>query len=110
MQHVTRNITIIIDDFEVSIFLTETSTRHALLTKHKHFHDTTQTKLTSNSGRLIGETNEAPIDVDIATELAPALRREESEEEDRRYVRDEGWQKTHLRNHDLPSTLAILFE
>ncbi|KAI1378840.1 hypothetical protein F4677DRAFT_381223 [Hypoxylon crocopeplum] len=69
------------DDFEVSIFLTETSTRHALLTKHKHFHDTTQTKLTSNSGRLIGETNEAPIDVDAAAELAPALRREDSDEE-----------------------------
>ncbi|KAI2471301.1 hypothetical protein F4781DRAFT_429418 [Annulohypoxylon bovei var. microspora] len=70
------------DDFEVSIFLTETSTRHALLTKHKHFHDTTQTKLTSNSGRLIGETNEAPIDVDATTELGPVLRREESDDND----------------------------
>ncbi|KAI1204782.1 uncharacterized protein F4807DRAFT_445608 [Annulohypoxylon truncatum] len=70
------------DDFEVSIFLTETSTRHALLTKHKHFHDTTQTKLTSNSGRLIGETNEAPIDVDATTGLGPVIRREESDDED----------------------------
>lgn len=78
MQHVT----IITDDFEVSIFLTETTTRHSLLTKHKHFHDTTQTKLTSNSGRLIGETNEAPIDVDAAAELAPTIRQEESDGED----------------------------
>ncbi|KAI1414079.1 hypothetical protein F5Y13DRAFT_21672 [Hypoxylon sp. FL1857] len=70
------------DDFEVSIFLTETSTRHALLTKHKHFHDTTQTKLTSNSGRLIGETNEAPIDVDAAAELGPAIRHEEDDDGD----------------------------
>ncbi|KAI0011931.1 hypothetical protein F4779DRAFT_144040 [Xylariaceae sp. FL0662B] len=70
------------DDFEVSIFLTETSTRHSILTKHKHFHDTTQTKLVSNSGRLIGATNEAPFDVDVTAELAPALRREESDEED----------------------------
>ncbi|KAI2622470.1 hypothetical protein GGR54DRAFT_64927 [Hypoxylon sp. NC1633] len=72
------------DEFEVSIFLTETSTRHAMLTKHKHFHDTTQTKLTSNSGRLISETNEAPIDVDAAAELAPvlALQREDSDEQD----------------------------
>jgi len=71
------------DDFEVSIFLTETSTRHSLLTKHKHFHDTTQTKLTSNSGRLIGATNEAPIDIDAnASELGGAtLRREESDED-----------------------------
>ncbi|KAI1802862.1 hypothetical protein F4811DRAFT_554373 [Daldinia bambusicola] len=70
------------DDFEVSIFLTETATRHALLTKHKHFHDTTQTKLTSNSGRLIGETNDVPIDVDATTELGPQIRHEESDNED----------------------------
>ncbi|KAI1502934.1 hypothetical protein F5X99DRAFT_377034 [Biscogniauxia marginata] len=69
------------DDFEVSIFLTETSTRHSILTKHKHFHDTTQTKLTSNSGRLMGATNEAPIDVDSAAEL-PTVRREESDDDD----------------------------
>ncbi|KAI1119118.1 hypothetical protein F5Y14DRAFT_446327 [Nemania sp. NC0429] len=70
------------DDFEVSIFLTETSTRHSLVTKHKHFHDTTQTKLTSNSARLISETNDAPIDLDDAAEPAPVIRREESDDED----------------------------
>ncbi|KAI0844122.1 hypothetical protein F5Y00DRAFT_210520 [Daldinia vernicosa] len=73
---------VIEDDFEVSIFLTETATRHALLTKHKHFHDTTQTKLTSNSGRLIGETNEVPVDVDATTELGPLIRHEESDDGD----------------------------
>lgn len=52
------------DDFEVSIFLTETSTRHSLLYKHKHFRDTTQTRLTSNSAKLTGASREAPIDVD----------------------------------------------
>ncbi|KAI0474020.1 hypothetical protein GGR56DRAFT_676456 [Xylariaceae sp. FL0804] len=72
---------VIEDDFEVSIFLTESSSRHSLVTKHKHFHDTTQTKLTSNSGRLIGATNEAPIDVDAAAELAPVPIREESDDE-----------------------------
>ncbi|KAI0409995.1 hypothetical protein F4802DRAFT_10033 [Xylaria palmicola] len=70
------------DDFEVSIFLTETSTRHALVTKHKHFHDTTQTKLKSNSGRLVSEANDAPIDLDAVAEPAPAIRREESDDED----------------------------
>lgn len=71
------------DDFEVSIFLTETSTRHSLLTKHKHFHDTAQTKLTSNSGRLVGATNEAPIDVDLDAAAAPiTLRREDSDDDD----------------------------
>ncbi|KAK8064778.1 hypothetical protein PG994_007416 [Apiospora phragmitis] len=71
------------DDFEVSIFLTETTTRHSLVTKHKHFHDTTQTKLTSNSGRLVGATHEAPLDVDIhAAAGAITIRREESDDED----------------------------
>ncbi|KAJ3571937.1 hypothetical protein NPX13_g5212 [Xylaria arbuscula] len=69
------------DDFEVSVFLTETSTRHTLVTKHKHFHDTTQTKLKSNSGRLISETNGAPIGLDIATDSAPIMLREESDDE-----------------------------
>ncbi|KAI0099246.1 hypothetical protein GGR51DRAFT_576360 [Nemania sp. FL0031] len=72
------------DEFEVSIFLTETSTRHSLVTKHKHFHDTTQTKLKSNSGRLISEANDAPIDLDAATEMGmgPVIRREESDDDD----------------------------
>ncbi|KAI0397384.1 hypothetical protein F5Y17DRAFT_455046 [Xylariaceae sp. FL0594] len=69
------------DDFEVSIFLTETSTRHSLVTKHKHFHDTTQTRLTSNSGRLISETNDGPADVEAVAELDPVIRREESDED-----------------------------
>ncbi|KAK6065928.1 hypothetical protein SCUP515_10970 [Seiridium cupressi] len=71
------------DDFEVSIFLTETSTRHSLLTKHKHFHDKTQTKLTSTSGRsLVGASNEAPIDVDLDAASAPIMLREEGDEDD----------------------------
>ncbi|KAK8074720.1 hypothetical protein PG997_009383 [Apiospora hydei] len=71
------------DDFEVSIFLTETTTRHSLVTKHKHFHDTTQTKLTSNSGRLVGATHEAPLDVDMhAASGVITILREESDDED----------------------------
>ncbi|KAK8122472.1 hypothetical protein PG984_011142 [Apiospora sp. TS-2023a] len=70
------------DDFEVSIFLTETTTRHSLVTKHKHFHDTTQTKLTSNSGRLVGATHEAPLDVDMhAASGAITIRREEEDDD-----------------------------
>jgi hypothetical protein len=80
----TPHVTLRADDFEVSIFLTETSTRHSLVNKHKHFHDTTQTKLKSNSGRLISETNDAPIDLDMVAELAPApfIRREETDEDE----------------------------
>ncbi|KAK4647452.1 uncharacterized protein QC761_101620 [Podospora bellae-mahoneyi] len=52
------------DDFEVSIFLMETDTRHSLLHKRKHFRDKVQTKLTSNSSKLTGGAHDAPIDVD----------------------------------------------
>ncbi|KAI1294491.1 hypothetical protein F5Y03DRAFT_314776 [Xylaria venustula] len=77
------------DDFEVSIFLTETSTRHTLVTKHKHFHDTTQTKLKSNSGRLISAANDAPPDLDLdlaavvdAEAPVTVTLREESDDDD----------------------------
>jgi hypothetical protein len=73
------------DEFEVSIFLTETNTRHSLLYKHKHFRDKTQTKLTSNSTKLTGASREAPINVEGREDLyngsdSPVLRREESDE------------------------------
>ncbi|KAK3329095.1 hypothetical protein B0H66DRAFT_13698 [Apodospora peruviana] len=77
---------VIEDDFEVSIFLTETDTRHSLLHKQKHFRDKVQTKLTSNSSKLVGASYEAPIDVDVALLEEAAdddisnLRHEDSEE------------------------------
>ncbi|SPQ17755.1 adb89a0c-e759-4503-9b15-b69c404539c8 [Thermothielavioides terrestris] len=57
------------DDFEVSIFLTETDTRHSLLHKQKLFRDKVQTRLTSNSSRLLGAagmgaSRDEPIDVE----------------------------------------------
>ncbi|KAK2060329.1 hypothetical protein LY76DRAFT_591502 [Colletotrichum caudatum] len=72
------------DEFEVSMFLTETSTRHSLLTKQKHFRDKAAGKLRSNSNKLIGETNDAPIDLDMEAEGSGAafLVREESQSED----------------------------
>lgn len=51
----------------MSIFLTTTETRHSLLYKRKIFRDKTQTKLTSNSSKLTGATNDEPIDVDGQT-------------------------------------------
>jgi hypothetical protein len=65
------------EDFEVSIFLTETSTRHSLLTKQKHFRDLNKKGIQSNSSKLTGATNDTAIDV----EDAPILLREESEED-----------------------------
>lgn len=64
------------DDFEVSIFLTETNTRHSILTKHKHFRDKEPQKIRSNTNKLIGETNENPVDVDTYDNV-PVLRDEE---------------------------------
>jgi hypothetical protein len=64
------------EDFEVSIFLTETSTRHSLLTKQKHFREA-KGKLQSNSQKLTGDTNDTPIEV----EDGPVILREESDED-----------------------------
>ncbi|KAK7530804.1 uncharacterized protein J3D65DRAFT_671737 [Phyllosticta citribraziliensis] len=56
------------DDFEVSIFLTDNSTPHSLLTKNKKFND--KPRLKSNSGKLTGwlvtgKTVENPVDLDV---------------------------------------------
>jgi hypothetical protein len=63
------------DEFEVSMFLTETSTRHSVLKKHRHFRDKVPARLQSNSSKLLGETSGEPIDVDVAP--PPAILREE---------------------------------
>ena len=69
------------DDFEVSIFLTDPSTRHSLLIKQKAFKER-ETKLKSNSGKLTAwlDTNERPIDLEEGDNIAPI--RQESHEED----------------------------
>lgn len=50
----------------MSIFLTETSTRHSILTKHKHFHDKSQTRLTSNTNKMLGADKENPVNLDMS--------------------------------------------
>lgn len=65
------------EDFEVSIFLTEMSTRHSLLTKQKHFRDKGKGNLQSNSSKLTGATNDTAIEV----EDVPVIMRENSEED-----------------------------
>ena len=56
--------------------MTETSTRHSLLTKQKHFREPKK-KLQSNSKKLTGDTNDTPIEV----EEGPTILREETEED-----------------------------
>lgn len=51
------------------MFLTETSTRHSLLFKHKHFQDTTQTKLTSNASKLTGNGASWDVPIDVEQQL-----------------------------------------
>lgn len=65
------------EEFEVSMFLTETPTRHSILRKHKHFRDKVPKKMQSNSSKLLGETSTEPIDVD---DTAPEILREEDDE------------------------------
>lgn len=76
---------ILVDDFEVSIFLTETSTRHSLLTKHKHFRDKDKKGLVSNSQKLTGgDTNDTAIEV----EDAQVVIREESDDDEEQGFQD----------------------
>ena len=63
------------DDFEVAVFLTETSTRHSILRKEKRAR-TKKERLGSTNGRLTG-TRDAPVEIADAT---PGLVREESDE------------------------------
>lgn len=74
------------DDFEVAIFLTETDVRHSILHKTKLLRDKVQTRLTSNSSRLVGASRETPVDVDAADlpgagddAPAPVLREEDED-------------------------------
>ncbi|KAH0543108.1 hypothetical protein FGG08_002534 [Glutinoglossum americanum] len=68
------------DDFEVSIFLTDVSTRHSLLTKQKVFGGLGRTALVSSSKPTLG-TSDSPVDVDLDAG-SPVILREESTELD----------------------------
>ena len=63
------------DDFEVAVFLTETSSRHSILRKMKTV-KTEKGRLGTTDGRLTG-TRDAPVEV---VEGAPGVMIEESEE------------------------------
>ncbi len=77
------------DDFEVAVFLTETSSRHSILRKMKTA-KTEKGSLGTTNGKLTG-TRDAPVEVG---ESAPGLITEESEE-------SEG-----VRMADIPSAAA----
>lgn len=79
-QDVADQRGLIADDFEVSIFLTETDTRHSLLKKHKHFRDKVPPRLQSNTNKLMGETSDNPLNLDLDGNVTIA--REESDDED----------------------------
>lgn len=70
------------DEFEVSIFLTELSTRHSLLTKHKDLGNQSS-RIKSNSGKLTSwltrGDDERLVDVDGDAVSPPILREEEED-------------------------------
>lgn len=69
-----------IDDFEVSIFLTDNSSRHSLLHKQKFLRNLDKKDIQSNSQKLLGETNNAPVEIQDDVE-PPIVIREESEDD-----------------------------
>lgn len=62
------------------MFLTETNTRHSLLSKKKHFREKAPPMMQSNSTKLISESNDNPIDVDA--EDAPQILFEQDSDEE----------------------------
>ncbi|KAF1841703.1 uncharacterized protein K460DRAFT_344801 [Cucurbitaria berberidis CBS 394.84] len=70
------------DDFEVSIFLTELSSRHSILTKQKTFKD--KARIQSNSGKLTGwlttGTSNQPLMIDEEA-MDPIVIRDDEDEE-----------------------------
>lgn len=67
------------DDFEVAIFLKDTSTRHSLLSKSKTFAD--KPRLKSNGAKnLTGYMRDDPINIDGDEEIPEVLREEGAEE------------------------------
>ena len=68
------------DDFEVSIFLTELSSRHSVLTKQKIFKD--KARIQSNSGKLTGwltsGTSDQPVVINEDAAEPIAIRQEDS--------------------------------
>ena len=70
------------DDFEVSIFLTELSSRHSVLTKQKIFKD--KARIQSNSGKLTSwlttGTSDQPVVINEEA-MDPIVIREEEDEE-----------------------------
>ncbi|KAI4168850.1 MAG: hypothetical protein LQ343_006063 [Gyalolechia ehrenbergii] len=76
---VIKKLTFSSDDFEVVVFLTETSSRHAILHKKKRA-KTEKPRLGSIDGKLTGEgTRDVPVEITDA--LEPPVLREESQEE-----------------------------
>ena len=105
------------DDFEVSIFLTELSTRHSLLAKQKQFHDR-RGRIRSNSGKLTNwllpgskdepvevpedgqgdddsviipvEDEEAIVNLDDIPEVEPGQRPRKRRQDNEAYLSDSG--------------------
>jgi hypothetical protein len=69
------------DDFEVSIFLTETSTTHAMLTKQKTFSE--KPRLKSNNSRLTNYFNTSDNPIRLDEDEMPAILLQEDAEETR---------------------------
>lgn len=99
-----------IDEFEVSIFLRESGTRHSLLTREKTFKNDNK-KITSNSNKLTGGDSEFPIQIsddktgEGSEQPIPAV--EEDEQETPVYLQDIPENTSRDSDDEAPSASAI---
>ncbi|EEQ29690.1 hypothetical protein McanMca71_008015 [Microsporum canis] len=76
------------DDFEVSIFLRESGSRHSLLTRQKVFKND-RGQITSNSSKMTSGTNDSPIQISEETIGEARILVESDEDEEMPFANDE---------------------
>ncbi|EGE00748.1 hypothetical protein TESG_08042 [Trichophyton tonsurans CBS 112818] len=76
------------DDFEVSIFLRESGSRHSLLTRQKVFRDD-KGRITSNSKKMTGGTDDSPIEISEQNIGETRILVESDDDEEMSFANDE---------------------
>ncbi|EGD89621.1 hypothetical protein H112_03250 [Trichophyton rubrum D6] len=87
------------DDFEVSIFLRESGSRHSLLTRQKVFRDD-KDRITSNSKKMTGETDDSPIEISEQNTGETRILVESDDDEEMPLANDEAPENNQNKNNN----------
>ncbi|OAL72949.1 hypothetical protein A7D00_2722 [Trichophyton violaceum] len=87
------------DDFEVSIFLRESGSRHSLLTRQKVFRDD-KGRITSNSKKMTGEMDDSPIEISEQNTGETRILVESDDDEEMPLANDEAPENNQNKNNN----------